>query len=91
MRIHLGGKAWQLEPRAKLPADRDGDCDPPSKPGKSIRIRAGLRGVHRLEVEIHELLHAADWSKDEAWVEATAHDLARILWRLGYRLHKDGS
>ena len=85
MQITLGGKKWKLDPRAKLPGDRDGDCDPPTTPGKTIRIRAGLRGQHRLEIELHELLHAADWSKDEQWIGPIADDLARVLWRLGYR------
>jgi hypothetical protein len=34
---------------------------------------------------IHELLHAAHWDLDELAVEETAEDLARVLWKLGYR------
>lgn len=39
-----------------------------------------LRGSHRL---ILELLHAAGWHIDEAFVEQFAHDAARALGR-GY-------
>jgi hypothetical protein len=35
------------------------------------------------EVLIHELLHAADWTKDEEWVVEVAQDLARFLKEAG--------
>jgi len=63
----------------------NGYCDAPDVPGKTIRVSTRLRGRKRLEIILHECLHAADWSKDESWVDETAKDLARILDRLGYR------
>lgn len=66
-----------------------GECDSPEKPSKEIRVDSRLTGEERLEVVIHEVIHAALWHLDEEYVEATARDLARILWRLGYKLPDD--
>ena len=38
-----------------------------------------------LETIIHETLHSCSWSKSEKVVTRTACDIARFLWRLGYR------
>lgn len=38
-----------------------------------------------LETLIHESLHACNWKASEENVTQTAHDIARFLWRLGYR------
>ena len=46
---------------------------------------SALHGEERLEVLLHELVHAAGWHIDEAFVERFASDAARALWRLGYR------
>jgi hypothetical protein len=84
MQVRMLGKRWRLRLVPNLGANR-GDCDPPERPGKEIRIAAGLRGEERLEVLVHELVHAAGWHIDEAFVERFARDVARVLWRLGYR------
>jgi len=68
-----------------------GDCDPPDAKDKTIRIASDLTPIEQLEVVIHEALHAADWFKDEEWIRIVAHDIARLLWRLGWRLTEDGS
>ena len=83
MRVKVLGKVWSFERRA-LTKD-DGHCDPPSQAGKRIIVDSRLHGERELDVILHELLHAADWSKDEEWVDSLASDLARILTRLGYR------
>ena len=83
MQISILGKRWRLRWAANL-ANR-GDCDPPNQPGKEIRISTTLRGEEKLEVILHELLHAAGWHIDEAFVECFARDAAKALWRLGYR------
>jgi hypothetical protein len=44
-----------------------------------------LQGEEKLEVVIHELVHAAGWHIDEEFTEIFAKDVARVLWRLGYR------
>jgi hypothetical protein len=86
MKITLMGKVWNFV-RAPLPKNIDGLCDPPDKAGKKIKVRRSLRGERELEVIIHELRHAADWHRDEAAVTQEAKEIARVLWRLGYRKH----
>lgn len=68
----------------RLSSDKHGDCDSPDTPNKEIRIQAGLKGRLKLEALLHEMLHAADWSKDEEWIHYTAADIARELTKLGY-------
>lgn len=82
-RLKILGKVWRLRFAPNM-ANR-GDCDPPCQRGKEIRISSSLRGEERLEVLIHELLHAAGWHIDESFVERFAADAARALWRAGYR------
>ena len=41
-----------------------------------------------LETAIHESLHACNWKASEDNVTQTAYDIARFLWRLGYRKSK---
>jgi hypothetical protein len=84
MRVKVLGKVWTLRTVPRLAAR--GDCDAPTDRRKEIRIRAGLRGEERLEVLLHELLHAAGWHLDEPFVEQFSADAARALRRLGYRL-----
>jgi len=52
---------------------------------KQILVYNGLEDPYRLEIILHELLHAADYYKDEVWVKRTAHDIAEILTKLGYK------
>lgn len=87
MRVTILGKRWGLK-FTNLPRDVNGECDGPTEPEKEIRIRTGLSEKETLETILHECLHAADWSKDEAWVEDVACDLAAVLRRLGYRRGK---
>ena len=84
MNITILGKRWQLV-RGRLPKDVDGYCDPPDKPGKCITIRKSLRGERELDVLIHEMTHAAAFHIDEEFVAQFASDVARALFRLGYR------
>jgi len=81
--VTLCGKRWQLRFVPRLNAD--GECDAPGHVGKAIRIAARLRGQRRLAVLIHEMLHACGWPLDEEFVDQAAHDIAHVLWRLGYR------
>jgi hypothetical protein len=83
MRIRILNRFWNLRFAPNL-ANR-GDCDPPDKPGKEIRVSSALKGEERLEVLIHELVHGASWHIDEKFAEQFAGDAARVLWRLGYR------
>jgi hypothetical protein len=81
----IRGKRWQLV-FCDLPRRTHGECDPPDLPNKQIRVGAKLDEKDTLETIIHEALHAADWDKTEAWIEEVGRDIARILWRLGYRV-----
>jgi hypothetical protein len=82
-RLTILNKVWQLRFAPNM-ANR-GDCDPPNQPGKEIRVSSALHGEERLEVLLHEFVHAAGWHIDETFVERFASDAARALWRLGYR------
>ena len=59
----------------------DGDCESPHAIGKTIRVDDRLKGRELLETLLHEMLHAADWHKQEEWVERVSADIARVLWR----------
>ena len=83
MRLTILGKHWNLRFARNL--KNRGDCDPPAAPGKEIRVESSLRDEERLEVVLHELVHAAAWHIDEEFVGQFAEDVARALWRLGYR------
>jgi hypothetical protein len=93
VRVGILGKWWTLRfvPASELPKGKDGArdcdglCDKPTDKGKRILVYDKLSEEETLETVVHEVLHAADWWKDEEWIEHAANDLARILWRLGYR------
>ena len=88
MRIRVGNKYWNLV-FIELDENTGGECDSPDTKGKEIRISTDLQREEELEVVIHELLHASDWSKDEEWVEEIAQDISNVLMRLGWK--KDGT
>jgi hypothetical protein len=81
MRVRIRGRYFKMT-FERLPRTHDGICN---YADRQVKIRKTLRGERQLEVIIHELLHAAHWDLDETAVTETAEDLARILWRLGYR------
>lgn len=82
MRVRLRDKYFRLT-FERLARTHDGLCDMAKR---TIKVRASLRGERRLEVVIHELLHGCHWDLDEAAIEETAEDIARVLYRLGYRV-----
>ena len=84
MRIRVGNKYWNLV-FIELDENTGGECDSPDTKGKEIRISTDLQREEELEVVIHELLHASDWSKDEEWVEEIAQDISNVLMRLGWK------
>lgn len=88
MKIRIGRLLWELvRPQPVVFADTPyGECDDPKTPGKQIRVRADLTDKLELDTLIHEMLHASAWEVlSEEFVTQTAHDVARVLWRLGYR------
>ena len=65
----------------------DGLTEGPWLANKRIFLRHGIRSQkRRLDNQIHEFTHAADWSKDEEWVSQFGHDLSNFLYKLGWRL-----
>lgn len=82
MRVKVCGKYWDF--RFVPLRTAKGDCDPPTLPGKQIRVDSRLDGEERLEVIIHELMHASDWKVSEEHITEAAADISAILWRLGY-------
>jgi hypothetical protein len=62
-----------------------GACEAPSVPGREmdIPVHGGTR--NDLDTLCHELLHAAYWDLDEEAVYETATDIAKVLWRCGWR------
>ena len=88
-RIKIRNRFWSLRFLPVLNGMDRGQCDSPTKRAKAIRIRSDLRGEERLEILIHEMLHAAFWDMDEEPVEESAADIARALWRIGYRMDGD--
>ena len=52
---------------------------------KLIRISPKLKGKLKLEAIIHEALHGCVYDLKEEAVFETAKDIAKLLWRLGYR------
>ena len=55
---------------------------------REMVILADLETRNGLETLIHESLHCCKWPATEETVIITAHDIARFLWRLGYRLNQ---
>jgi hypothetical protein len=53
-------------------------------PGE-VMVNADLTGKAHLETCVHEAMHACWWQTPEAEVTGAARDIARFLWRLGYR------
>ncbi|KKN65998.1 hypothetical protein LCGC14_0475900 [marine sediment metagenome] len=66
--------------------DLDGMCE--IDPGTTISIMARPFTLRELTIIIHECLHAEEWNKHEENVERASEEIARLLWRLGYRRPK---
>jgi len=60
------------------------------KKRRELYVDARLKGkqIH-LDRLIHAGLHAMSPASPEPWVETTATQVARLLWRAGYRLKED--
>lgn len=88
-RFLICGKTW-LWRYARLVGRAAGWTIWPDEKSKDqqlkILIDSSLRGSRRLEIEIHEFLHAANPSISEEHVAAQAKDLSVILFKLGYRI-----
>ncbi len=91
MRVKIRGKVWEFHrvhklahiPDAKL--SDDGMCEGPHVKGRRIWVRKQKDAQAELDAIIHECLHAALWDLDDETVHDTAHDIAKIIYRLGWR------
>lgn len=61
-------------------------ADAKKKTAPKILIYDGLKGRARLEIELHEALHACFPQIDEDVITQAGRDVSRILWTLGYRI-----
>ena len=82
MRVKLAGKRYKI---VLSDFTYSGECDSPETKDKKIRLKRGLRGLFLLDTIVHESLHACLWMADEEGIAQTASDIAKVLWRLGYR------
>lgn len=79
-RINIGGVAWRLDPSARLPKDRWGDCDPPQKRGiREIRVSEHACGEQFVDTLFHELTHARWWALCETEVREFVEEAVAIL------------
>ena len=67
---------------------RDGYCDWRHKRDKRLWVKKSLSDKKRMEVLVHEALHACLPDADEHAVEETARDIALFLWRDGWARRK---
>lgn len=92
--VVLSGQRWRIRDAAagELPRTCDGDCDSPDVARPLIRIRSTLTAKRRLEVLVHEVLHASLPVLAEEAVQRTGENLSKVLWRIGWRNeHRDRS
>jgi hypothetical protein len=84
MQVTIRGKRWELLFK-KLPGGDVGQCQSPSSLNKKIIIDPSQSELDILGTTVHELMHAAYWDLDEEAIDSSSMDIARVLWRLGYR------
>lgn len=77
-RLRGAADGWSYLPDAKNP-----------KAGRKILIDSRLTKRRRLEIEIHEALHAIFPQIAEEEITQAGIDMSRILWALGYRIKED--
>ena len=77
MKTTINGKRWTIQDSAIY-----GLCEPAES---LISIDPRLGQHHRMEIMVHELLHALDGDLTEAEVAEQSCVIAEALWRDGYR------
>lgn len=77
------GKRWKV--RYRKMADCHGLTDAPQEPGKEIWLDPRTDGIEHLSTLLDEGIHCCQWDLDNEIVAEIATDLARWLWRMGYR------
>jgi len=90
--IVLRGKRYRINLASTLGPESDpvyGRCSSPNDPGRIIQYDVSLTGQRRLDVFIHEMLHACFWDISEEGIQFASIDIAKSLWRFGYRMELD--
>ena len=75
-------KRWKI---LDAPPDTGGECQAPWMSRRMMNIPAHGEALKDLDTIIHESLHACLWDLDEEAISESAADVARLLWRLGWR------
>ena len=91
-RITLRKRSYRVVLVSKLGSEENpiyGDCSNPNIPNRTIRYLSGLKGEKRLDVLIHEMLHACFWDISEESIEESSSDVARALWRFGWHMNDE--
>jgi len=83
---NVRGKNYKIEFKSPKNKRDLGECD---NENKIILIRPSLKDRIRLEVTLHEVLHACCPDLNEDAIDETAMSLSKLLWRLGYRRDND--
>ena len=67
-----------------------GSCDSPKTPASNRNIFVNPNGTEkdRINVLIHETIHACVWNLDEDTVKQTADDITNFLYKCGLRFEK---
>lgn len=76
---------WTLRFDRFLGRGTHGKCTAPDEKCRTVTLLNRLRGEELLDTLVHEVLHAADWHKDEGWVEEVAGTIARLAFRPGMK------
>jgi hypothetical protein len=90
MFIELLRRRWHLvrKPLGRHRVDGqeiNGYCTHPDSTNKQIVVDSRLKDRIELEILIHEMHHAMNWSLSEDFITESSRDLANALWKLGYR------
>lgn len=83
------GRRFRVSRPPHIPGARDeiimGQTSDPRESGATLSVRLGLGEAEELETWLHEAGHAGDWRASEEHVAEWARDVARLLYRLGWR------
>ena len=85
------GQRWHIEDSVKCEEGMFGECvwGLPGIAYPTLRIPLDGDDEVSLDTCIHECLHASARLLDEDFVTDCATDIARLLWRLGWRKDPD--
>ena len=79
------GRRWTVGRSEHRDPDERGVCEAPWTDHKVIDVPVHGGTVGELDTLLHESLHACMWDMDEEAIHESARDIARFLWRLGWR------